>query len=139
MNEQQRRTADWVREVMSRRNLSARAWAETAGLGKDTVSRAIRDNYANVTSTRTIAILADAIGEKPPGVTAGVPSVAILQDILHVAIGACGGPAIGADYLAAMARALRETLLHLADHPEAASDQAQTRAIARAVARQPNG
>ena len=55
-----------MRSVMQRHNLSARRWAEQAGLGKDTVSRAIRDDYDNVTSTRTIIKLAEAIGEQQP-------------------------------------------------------------------------
>lgn len=135
MDEQQRQIAAWMREVMARRGISARAWAELAGMGKDTVSRAIRDNYASVTSTRTIAKLADALSERPPGAAAGVPSAAVLAEILKVAMAASGGPSIAADYLAAMARALRETLLHLADDPEAANDPAQGRTVARIVSR----
>lgn len=136
--DQQRQIAEWMRDVMERRGISARSWAEAAGLGKDTVSRAMRDTYLHVTSTRTLARLADAIGEKAPGAAAGVPSADVLAEILQVALVAVGGQPIAPDYLAAMARALRETLLHLADDPEAASDPAQSRAIARTVARRPS-
>lgn len=135
MIDQQRYIAEWMRDVMQRRGISARAWAEAAGLGKDTVSRAMRESYLNVTSTRTIAALADCLGERAPGAAAGVPSAEVLAEILQVTLAAVDGPAIAQDYLAALSRALRETLLHLADDPEASVDPAQGRAVARSVAR----
>ena len=136
MNSQQRVIAEWMLDVTKRRNISARAWAELAGLGKDTVSRAMRENYDNVTSTRTLALLAEAIGENPPGAAAGVPALDVLEEILQVIVTTVDGVAIAPPQLTAIVRALREVLLHLADDQQAAADRLQGRAIARAVARQ---
>lgn len=135
MQDQQRLIAEWMRGVMERRQISARDWAARAKLGKDTVSRAVREDYANVTSTRTIAKLAEAVGEKPPGAAGGVPSAAVLAEILGVAFAATGAAPVRQEITTAMAQALRDTLLHLADDPEASNDPAQTRAIARTVIR----
>lgn len=135
MNDQQRLIANWLRDVMERRSLSGRAWAEMAGLGKDTVTRALRENYGNMTSSRTLAKLADAVGEKAPGAAAGVPSSEILAEILRTVLAAADAPAMADDLISAMGQALREVLLHLADDPEAAADLAQSRAVARAVSR----
>jgi DNA-binding LacI/PurR family transcriptional regulator len=135
MKEQQRQIAAWLRDVMDRRQISAREWATRAGLGKDTVSRAIRDDYDNITSTRTLAKLADALGEKPPGAAGGVPSAEVLTEILTVVISAVDGQNLAPDVMSAMAEALRDTLLHLADDPEAANSPTQSRALAKAATR----
>lgn len=58
--------AAWMKAVMLRHDLSARTWAERAGVGKDTVSRAIRCDDRTVTSPRTIVKLAAVVGEQPP-------------------------------------------------------------------------
>lgn len=135
MSEQQRHIAAWLREVMDRRSISARAWAEKAGMGKDTVSRALRDSYGSITTTRTLARLAEALNEAPPGAAGGVPSSEVLTEILRVVLTAGNAPPMADDLVIAMGKALREVLLHLADDPEAAADLAQTRAVARSVSR----
>ena len=136
MDERQKPVAEWMRGVIARRNISARAWAEAAGMGKDTVSRAIREDYASVTSTRTIALLAAAIGEKPYGAAGAVPSEASLVAILQALLAALvPGRVPGQDALQAIAGALRETLLHLADEPDAATDPRTSQSLARAAAR----
>ena len=137
MQERQKAIAEWMRDVMERRDISARAWAESARLGKDTVSRAVRDDYPHVTSTTTIAKLADAIGERAPGLAAAVPSVASLVkvlEVLHQAI--LGEQRVDPGTTLALAGALRDTLLHLADEPEAADDPRMTTTLARASVRQ---
>lgn len=136
MQERQRAIADWMRDVMIRREISARAWAEKAKLGKDTVSRAIRDDYEHVTSTTTLAKLADAIDERAPGAAAGVPSAASLASILSVMHQTMlGDQRVDPGTTLALAEALRDTLLHLADEPESADDPKVALALARASIR----
>lgn len=137
MQDKQRLIAEWMRDVMERRGISARAWAETAKLGKDTVSRAIRDDYEHVTTTTTLAKLAEAIDEPAPGAAAGVPSAASLASILETLHQALAGEVrVDRDTLSALAEALRDTLLHLADQPEARDDPKLSHTLARASVRQ---
>jgi hypothetical protein len=133
MQDKQRPIADWMKDVIKRHGISARAWAEQASMGKDTVSRAIREDYEHVTSTTTLAKLADAVGERPPGAAAGVPSVSSLQSILVVIHEAMmGGVRIEPGTSHALAEALRDTLLHLADEPPESDDPKVAQALARA-------
>lgn len=136
VQERQKPIAEWMSAVMDRRGISARAWADKAKLGKDTVSRAVREDYQHVTSTSTIVKLAEAIGENPPGVGGMIPSEESLAEIIEELSSALAGnqPPTGA-VLAGLAAALRDTLLHLADDPEAAADPRQSRAVARTSAR----
>ena len=137
MQDRQKPIAEWMTAVIERKGISARAWAEKAKLGKDTVSRAIRSDYEHVTSTTTIAKLADAVDERAPGAAAGVPSVASLASILAVVHqGILGEQRADPGTLLALAEALRDTLLHLADEPEASTDPAVARTLARASVRQ---
>lgn len=136
MQERQKPIAEWMRNVMERKEISARSWAERAKLGKDTVSRAIRHDYEHVTSTTTIAKLADAVSERPPGLAGAVPSAEALAGVLgelHLAL--LGAQRPSADVVQALAEALRDTLLHLADEPEAADDPRLSSALARASVR----
>jgi len=136
MKDEQKPIAAWMNGVIAKRRISARAWAEAAGMGKDTVSRALRDDYESITSSRTIAQLADAVGEKPYGAAAAVPSEAALAAILQVFLSAFSPrQAIGQDSLQVFAASLRETLLHLADEPNAADDPRTSRTLARSIAR----
>lgn len=136
MHERQRPIAEWMKEVVERRGISARAWAEKAGLGKDTVSRAIREGYEHVTTTTTIAKLADALNEKPYGAAGGIPSVSSLASILTVVHQAMmGEKQPEPDVIQGLAAALRDTLLHLADEPEALDDPRLSNALARASVR----
>ncbi len=136
MQERQKPIAEWMKDVMARKAISARAWAERAKLGKDTVSRAIREDYEHVTSTTTIAKLADAVDERAPGAAAGVPSVASLVSILNVMHQTMlGEQRVDPGTTLALAEALRDTLLHLADEPEDADDPKVAHALARASVR----
>lgn len=141
MQDKQQPIAEWMKDVIKRHGISARAWAEQAQMGKDTVSRAIRDDYEHVTSTTTLAKLAEALGERPPGAAAGVPSALSLQSILVVIHEALGGPRLESGTSRALAEALRDTLLHLADEPPESDDPKVAQALARASvksrARQP--
>lgn len=133
---QQSAICEWMRDVISRRNISASAWAEMAGLGKNTVSRALRPDYAHITTTRTVAKLAQAIGERPPGGGAGIPGVTSLAAMLEaflMALVVDRPPS--PDVLEAFAQGLRETLLQLADDPDAGDDPKMSRLLARAIAR----
>ena len=135
MHPRQKPIADWLEDVIARRGISARAWAERAGLGKDTVSRARKDSYANVMSTRTVAALADAIGERPPGAASAIPSVESLASVLAVILDAVAQTTPDDIVLRVLAASLRETLLQLADEPDAVVDPAMSRALARSVVR----
>ena len=135
MNPRQKPIADWLADVIERRKISARAWAERAGLGKDTVSRALRDDYASVMSTRTLAMLAEAVDEHPPGAAAAIPSVESLQSALTVILEAFAPFPPDSDVVRALASSLRETLLQIADEPNAISDPAMSRMAARAAVR----
>lgn len=137
MQERQKPIAEWMSDVMERRGISARAWADKAKIGKDTVSRAIRDDYPHVTSTTTITKLADALDERPFGLAGAVPSVPALISVLEVLMSAVQGAGQPAPELTrALAEGLRDTLLHLADEPESAADPAASRMLARASVRQ---
>lgn len=137
MQERQKVIAEWMQSVMERRDLSARKWADLAKLGKDTVSRAIRDDYPHVTSTTTIAKLADAVKERPPGLAGAVPSViALTQIVAEIQRLGLGASHVDPRLTSALAEALRDTLLHLADEPEDADDPKVVLALARASVRQ---
>ena len=135
MKPQQKPIAEWMQGVLDRQEISARAWAEKAALGKDTVSRAIRDDYEHVTSTRTIAALAEAIGERPPGAAAAIPSAASLAGVMQVLLEAFAPNHYGQDTLNALGSSLRQTLLHLADEPDGDRDPKASRMLARAAIR----
>jgi hypothetical protein len=139
MLERQKPIAQWMMAVMERRKISARAWAETAKLGKDTVSRAIRDNYAHVTSTSTIVKLAEAIGEQLPGAAGSIPSATALAGVLRELHRALAPTPPSDDVIEDLALALRDTLLQLVYEPEAAGDLEAVSMLARVSARQRDG
>lgn len=62
---------DWMRQILRERDLSPAAWAHSAGVSPSTVQKAIKEDYQFVTSTRTLARLANAIGVTPPTVDPG--------------------------------------------------------------------
>jgi len=136
MQDRQRPIAEWMNEVMAKHGISSRAWAERAKLGKDTVSRAVREDYGHVTSTTTIAKLAEALDERPYGAAAGVPSAAALASILTVLHRTILGElSFDQGTIAALGAAMRDTLLHLADEPDALDDPKLSQAVARVSAR----
>lgn len=137
MQARQRIIADWMQAMIERHELSARSWADKAGLGKDTVSRALRDDYQHVTKATTVARLAEVINEKPPGAAAAIPSTEVLSAILEVLVEALpGARRLPSEAVQVFAASLRDTLLHLADEPESESDPRVPIALARASVRQ---
>ena len=137
MQDKQRQIVDWMRDVMERREIAPRAWAERAKLGKDTVSRAIKPDYQFVTSTTTIAKLAEALNETPPGPAAGIPRVEVLHSIVEIMLdGLLPGQKLDPTTSHALASALRDTLLHLADESGDGEDPKVVRALARAALKQ---
>jgi hypothetical protein len=136
MQDKQKQIVEWMREVMTRRDISARQWAETAKLGKDTVSRAVRDDYEFVTSNSTLAKLAEAVGESAPGPAAGIPKASVLASILSQMTKALLGTEQDDATTLALAEALRDTLLHLADEPSDADDPKVVNALTRASLKQ---
>ena len=135
MDDRQKPIALWMRDAVDRHSISARAWAAKAGLGKDTVSRAMRDDYANVTSTRTIAKLAEVIGERGPGAAGAVPSVESCQEIVRIILALADKGRPGPDTIRELSASLRETLLTLADEPDAADDPMMSRTLLRSAIR----
>jgi hypothetical protein len=129
--ERQAEIADWLTAMMLKHRLSARAWAEKAGLGKDTVSRALQPGYAHVTSTRTLAKLAGAIGEPTPG-GAQVPTAAALFPVVELICEASRAHArLEPEDVQVLAETLRDVLLAIADDPEAQDDERLARSLTR--------
>lgn len=58
----------WLNQVMQETGLSVTAWAERAGVARTTIARPLKDDYAFVTSSRTLAKLAKAAGREPPSI-----------------------------------------------------------------------
>lgn len=58
----------WIRETAAGMGVSPAAWAKRAGVAPSTVQRAIKDDYEFVTSSRTLAKLAEVAGVSPPNV-----------------------------------------------------------------------
>jgi hypothetical protein len=123
--------ADWMRAMMAKHRIAARAWCEKAKLGKDTVGRALKPDYDHITSTRTLAKLAAALGEPTPGsswvpqTTALVPAVELLCEASRA------HDELDPDDILALAETLRDALLSLADEPEAAADPKLARLLVR--------
>lgn len=141
MQEQQRPIATWMLSVMEQTGLSANKWAALAGLGRDTVSRAVKDSYAHVTTTNTLIKLAKAAGVPPPielGATPrGIPSATILGDVFGELLRRLVPDHEWPDDLAlALGKALRHTLLELADETADSVDSDRAKMAARISARQ---
>lgn len=93
---EQRIIADWIERTQERLGWSYAQWAEKAGLGAaTTITRAIKDDYASVTSVKTLHALAHAAGEESvldfmqAGQTVGAPqTVAPSADTLAALLAA---------------------------------------------------
>lgn len=62
------RIRNWLIETAEKRNLSYAEWARRAGLAPSTVQRAVKPTYEFITSSRTLAKLAEVAGVDPPTV-----------------------------------------------------------------------
>lgn len=62
---EQRIIANWIERTRERLGWSYAEWADRAGIGAaTTITRAIKDDYASVTSIKTLHALARAAGER---------------------------------------------------------------------------
>jgi hypothetical protein len=59
------RIRDWLIETMQREHLTVDQWATRAGVAKSTIFRALKPGYEFVTSSRTLAKLADVVNAEP--------------------------------------------------------------------------
>lgn len=59
----------WMRQILKDHpEMSPASWAKKAEVAATTIQRAIKDDYPFVTSSRTLAKLAEAVGQAPPQV-----------------------------------------------------------------------
>lgn len=65
----------WMLGVMAARGMTAPQWAKRAGIAASTIQRAIKPSYKFVTSTKTLARMASAVGELPPNVRSSTPAI----------------------------------------------------------------
>lgn len=75
------RIREWLRENLQREGISVEDWAKRAGVAKSTIFRALKDDYQFVTSSRTLAKLAEAVGADPPS---GLTQVKLAPSFLPV-------------------------------------------------------
>jgi len=123
--------ADWVRRMLEKHNLSPYGLAMRAGLGKDTVNRALDPDYPHVTSTRTLSKIAETLGETAPR-NATAPSAASLLPVVEMIGNAARASKVWGEAQAMpFAEALHDTLQAIADDPEALGDPRIARALAR--------
>jgi len=66
VRDEQRIIAEWMRRCLKRKGWTGKQWAEKAGVNPSTVTRAMEDDYASVTSVPTIDALAKAAGATSP-------------------------------------------------------------------------
>jgi SOS-response transcriptional repressor LexA len=57
---------EWLLRVMREKGLTVSSWAKAAGVARTTIARPIKDGYPFVTSSRTLAKLANAAGVDAP-------------------------------------------------------------------------
>lgn len=120
VQEKQRPIAEWLQAVMRDKGITSAAWAKKAGMGRGTVSRAIRDDYPFVMSARSIIQLAKAVGVAPPielgsqdgGIPSGSEFAAILGVILELLVPEREWPQ---EVLLPLGKALRHTLIEIAE------------------------
>ena len=79
-----------MKAVLAEKSWTARRWAKEAELSPSTVQRPLKEDYANVTSTRTLLKLARAANVAPPeiGMTPAISEAIDLPIAHEVAAGA---------------------------------------------------
>ena len=133
--------AEWIKGVMASTGLKPTAWSIKAGMSRSTVGRALNPKYTYITSTMTLIKLAQAAGVAPPldlGVgAAGIPTSTVFTRIVLVAMKRIApGQTWTEAQLDPVGRALRMTLLELAENPEGSNDVAMAERAARMAIRQ---
>lgn len=133
MDRIQATVTDWLLAMIEKHSLTPSGWSLQAGLGKNTVSRALSPDYENVTTVKTLSKLAGALGEPPPiGCTTYIPSAESLVEIVQAIVEFAGGARTLDDKIAlALAEGVRATLLHLAEDAASADDPRLTRSLVR--------
>jgi hypothetical protein len=63
---------EWLQETLEREGLTVERWAQLAGVAKSTIFRALKPDYEFVTSSKTLAKLASAVGAAAPSATTNV-------------------------------------------------------------------
>jgi hypothetical protein len=140
VREQQKPIAEWLNAVMAQKDWTATEWAREAKIGRDTVSRAIREDYRHVTSTTTLLKLAKAakvpapihLGAGVPGVPASHILADIMGELLTRLVPERSWPE---PVLQALGKALRHTLLELSEDQENPLDSTEAKKSARMAAR----
>lgn len=66
------RIREWLLETLRREGLTVERWAQLSGVARSTIFRAMQPSYEFVTSSRTLAKLAEAVGVEPPSFLANV-------------------------------------------------------------------
>lgn len=148
---EQKIIANWLIRTKEKHGLSYGKWADDAGLGAaTTITRAIKEDYASVTSVPTLDALAKAVGEPsvldfldgqvqpaadgPPALPSEEALASLLSVVLPL-VRKSGGSASSVQSTRAAAAALQRGLEILGDQI-ASSDPATLGAAARgAVAR----
>lgn len=135
MREEQRIIADWMRRQLDRLKISAEEWAREAKLSPTTVTRAMKDDYASVTSIPTLAALARVANVASPldflkGTDISVASVPS-EDALAVILEAVQRDGVSPP---AMARGLAHGLRLLARNPEIPKNPEMLRIVAQSSA-----
>lgn len=74
----------WMVRVMAETGLNPTTWAEKAGVARTTIARPIKDGYAFVTSSRTLAKLAKAAGVAAPDIRGSSTAAQIVPLFLPV-------------------------------------------------------
>lgn len=138
--EHKRKVAAWVQSVMDAKGLKATPWSVAAGTGRNTVARALDLNYLSIPTTTTLIRLAEAAHVPPPldlGIaTPGIPSALVLGGILEAMIDIIEPKhQMPKEAFKDLGRAVRQTLLELAEEPDAADDLRQAERVARISAR----
>lgn len=82
MRKEQEAIAAWMRQVMQDKGLKPTTWARKAGLGGDTVTRALKPGYQYVTTTTTLAKLAEAAGVEMPAIAGIAAAPYDVRDIV---------------------------------------------------------
>lgn len=75
----------WMIQVMNEKGLTPASWSKAAGVARTTIARPIKEGYAFVTSSRTLAKLAKAAGVNAPDLrqTAAAKIVPLYLPVRH--------------------------------------------------------
>ena len=139
--EHRREIADWLQGVLDTHpELKATTWSMAAGVGRNTVSRALSPKYDNILSIITLYKLAKTAGVPPPihlGIGApGVPPPIALASIFKGIFSKIMPDRVFSDdFLMALGEALQLSLIEAQETPEIAEDLQAAELVGRMAAR----